>query len=102
MNCNTAIISLKKTIAKTPQMSYNEFMTATIALGQLQATITDYHWTSASPEFSGLLNAMLDKTGPSGADPDPDLTAAKTAARQLHAHVIDHTPLDPPVDGRIY
>jgi hypothetical protein len=77
-------------------------MPATIQIGPFRATITDYRWSSDTPELLALLNVLLDPTGPSGSDPNPDLTAAQNAANLLGGQIVAAEALDPPVEGRIY
>jgi hypothetical protein len=76
-------------------------VSATIRIGPLEATITDYRWTSADPSLEAALNAMLNPAGPSGADPNPDLTAAQDAVGRLGGVVVAaEAPAEEP-EGRI-
>lgn len=45
------------------------------------AVINKYRWVCADKAMENLLNAELHWAGPSGADPNPDHTAALTAAK---------------------
>lgn len=65
------------------------------------ATIKGYKWSGDNNVLVSLLNAMLDPAGPSGADPNPDLTAAQAAIDALGGEITraDETEY---VEGRIY
>lgn len=78
-------------------------MAATIdlGLGLSKATIDGYEWTSDDKIFEDLLNTMLDPYGPSGADPNPDLTAAQAAVKQIGGKIISFDEVEN-VPGRIY
>jgi len=77
-------------------------MSVTIQVLKERATIDGYRWTGADPSLVELLNAMLDQYGPSGADPNPDLTAAKVAAEELGGEIIDAGEPPEYVEGRVY
>jgi hypothetical protein len=81
-------------------MEYRD-MSATIKAGELTATIAGYKWTSENEEFARLLNAQLDPNGPSGADPNPDYTAAMRIAEYLGGRVIRFDAV-PYTDKRVY
>jgi hypothetical protein len=65
------------------------------------AIIDGYYWTARDPTVAALLNAMLEAAGPSGADPDPDRTAAQRAIAVLGGEILraDDAPFE---DGVIY
>ena len=72
-------------------------MSATVIIGGEKATIDGYEWTSDNQALEDLLNAMLDPLGPSGADPNPSLTAAQEAVKRLGGEVVrfDKPKFDP-------
>ena len=72
-------------------------MSATVAIGGERATIDGYEWTSDNQALEDLLNAMLDPLGPSGADPNPSMTAAQEAVKRLGGEVVrfDKPEFDP-------
>lgn len=72
-------------------------MSATVIIGGERATIDGYEWTSDNQALEDLLNAMLDPLGPSGADPNPSLTAAQEAVKRLGGEVVrfDKPKFDP-------
>jgi len=72
-------------------------MSATVIIGGERATIDGYEWTSDNQALEDLLNAMLDPLGPSGADPNPSLTAARSAVDRLSGEVVifDKPEFDP-------
>lgn len=73
-------------------------MSATIRImSDVEATIDGYEWTSDNQALEDLLNAMLDPLGPSGADPNPSLTAAQEAVKRLGGEVVrfDKPEFDP-------
>ena len=78
-------------------------MAATIDLetGQPTATIDGYEWTSDDKNLAEYLNTMLDPLGPSGADPNPDLTAAQEAVKELGGKVVLFDEVES-VPGRVY
>lgn len=53
-----------------------------------EATIQQYKWTAKDESFTRLLNSLLDPDGPSGSDPNPDLTAAREIAKLLDGEVV--------------
>jgi hypothetical protein len=63
-------------------------MAATIRIGDTEATIDGYEWSSDDKTLEKLLNLMLDPFGPSGADPNPDVTAARRIAARVGGEVI--------------
>lgn len=69
-------------------------MTAIIEVNGKRAVVKHYHWTSSDAELAELLNGMLDSVGPSGADPNPDETAARAAAEALGGRFISADPVD--------
>lgn len=71
-------------------------MSATIQVNGTKATITDYQWTSSDEDLMKTLNALLDPRGPSGADPNPDLTAAQAAIDRLGGELIRFDEIDTP------
>ena len=74
-------------------------MAVTVEIFHTTATIHGYRWTCADPTFEALLNSMLHPLGPSGADPDPDRTAAQAAIDEWGGQIIsaDELPYDPNV-----
>lgn len=76
-------------------------MSATVRIAGVEATIDGYVWTSDDATLAGLLNAMLDPTGPSGSDPAPDLHAAQAAVDVLRGEVVE-SELPGFVAGRVY
>lgn len=72
-------------------------MSATVIIGGEKATIDGYEWTSDNQALEDLLNAMLDPLGPSGADPNPSLTAARSAVDRFSGEVVifDKPEFDP-------
>ncbi|RYX80930.1 hypothetical protein EON83_26330 [bacterium] len=51
----------------------------------------NYKWYCESATVVELLNSTLHPHGPSGADPDPDYTAAKEAIRFYgHGEITEH------------
>lgn len=76
-------------------------MPATIRIGSNEATITDFQWTSSNKSLEALLNAYLDTSGPSGSDPNPDLTAAQAAVNRLGGQIISYENM-PYEEGRVY
>ena len=77
-------------------------MSATIAVQRQRATIDNYRWTGDSAALVELLNARLDPYGPSGADPNPDLSAAIRIADELGGEVVDRGKPPKYVRGRVY
>lgn len=73
-------------------------MAATVRIGDTEATIDGYRWTCEDKTLEKSLNLMLDPFGPSEADPDPDVTAARRIAARVGGEVIrenDVAPLPP-------
>ena len=65
------------------------------------AVIDGYQWRARDLHVAKMLNALLDPDGPSGADPDPDRTAAQAAIDKLGGKIIQAD--DPPFeDGTVY
>lgn len=73
----------------------------TVNIGGDIATIDGYEWQSTNEALQDLLNGMLDPLGPSGADPNPDLTAAQAAIAALGGKVTQADKTEY-VEGRIY
>lgn len=65
------------------------------------AEIKDYEWAGDNDALVDLLNAMLDSGGPSGADPNPNLTAAQAAISRLGGEILYADEVEY-VEGRIY
>jgi hypothetical protein len=66
-------------------------MPVTIRIFAQFATVKDYQWHCDDPEVQKSLNSTLHPDGPSGADPDPDYTAALTAMEMYgHGKIIEH------------
>ena len=76
-------------------------MSATINTHLGQATCTNYHWEADNETLAKYLNVLLDPNGPSGSDPNPDLTAARVAVNEIGAKIVDYDDLEA-VPGRIY
>jgi len=76
-------------------------MSATVKIGGILATITDYQWSSDNKQLQNLLNAALPETGPSGADPNPDHTAALNAIEAFGGEIVSFDEAEH-VSGRIY
>jgi len=76
-------------------------MSATIQIGLIEATVDGYRWECKEHWLKRVLNAMLDPHGPSGADPNPDLHAAREAVKVFGGQIVsyDETEYDP---GAIY
>lgn len=76
-------------------------MAAIVEINGDKAIIRDYKWSSSNRQLAEILNTMLDPLGPSGADPNPDGTAAEEAVRRLGGRVIsiDETESE---DGVVY
>lgn len=55
-------------------------MSAIVRIHGHEATIDGYRWRSDDKTLERLLNAHLHPLGPSGADPNPDGTAARRMA----------------------
>ena len=53
------------------------------------AVIQDGVWYGDDPSFNKLLRLISPEDGPSGADPQPDITEAYRVARLLGAKVIE-------------
>lgn len=54
-------------------------MSVSIEIGGVIATVNGYEWKCRSKPMEDWLNSLLDPLGPSGADPNPDLSAALEA-----------------------
>lgn len=61
-----------------------------IKIGDVEATIENYKWTSKDKRLENLLNTKLDPLGPSGADPYPDLTAARQVVDWLGGEIVEY------------
>jgi hypothetical protein len=79
-------------------------MSATIRIGNETATVNGGQWSSSNPNLAELLPLMDSPLGPSGADPDPDKTAAEAACSALGGEVVRATdrPAVPVVEGLTY
>jgi len=70
-----------------------------VKIGGIRAAIKDYEWLSKDKKLAKMLNAMLDPLGPSGADPYPDLMAARQAMERLGGEIVEYDkPTDYPGD----
>ncbi len=78
-------------------------MSAIIEVEGTKATVDGYKWTSEDEDLQRFLTLQLDPTGPSGADPNPDLHAAQNAVEVLGsgARLLDYEKM-PYVKGRVY
>jgi len=64
-----------------------------VTFAGIPATLQDYHWSCPElPNLERLLNAALPAGGPSPADPNPDLNAAKKAVAWLGGTITDPGP----------
>lgn len=74
-------------------------MAATVRIGGATATIDGYEWTTSNPTLKRMLDKLLDPNGPSGADPNPDHTAALAAIDKLGGTLVrfDEAEFDPNV-----
>lgn len=61
-----------------------------IKIGDTEATIENYEWSCKDKLLRQVLNGMLDPLGPSGADPYPDLTAAREAVAKLGGEIVEY------------
>ena len=69
-------------------------MSATAKIAGQGVVIDGYRWAGEDDALVGLLNAMLDPGGPSGADPNPDLHAAQAAVEALGGEVVSYDPTE--------
>ena len=67
----------------------------------VEATINEYQWACEDAVIEGLLQLMLDPSDPSGADPNPDATAAAAAVETLGGELISFDKTEY-VEGEIY
>lgn len=65
------------------------------------ATVAGGEWLCDDPLLLPLLNHLKPLDGPSGADPNPDLTLARAAVKRLGGHVVSFDPTEH-VPGRVY
>lgn len=54
-----------------------------VDFGGTIATINNYVWDCNDNALLDLLNSILDNSGPTGSDPDPDYTAAQVAIDEI-------------------
>lgn len=69
------------------------------------ATIEDVVWSCDDNQFEDFLNSMIDMIapfGPSGADPDPNHTAAIKVIKMLGSGKVTQRDEVDYVEGRIY
>lgn len=59
-----------------------------IQVGSDSASILHMEWTSANKELKRKLDGLLPDGGPSGADPNPDLTTALDAVDKLKGKLV--------------
>lgn len=77
-------------------------MSATIKIMNKNYTITDYKWSGQDEVVVAMLSSFIDPDGPSGADPNPDATAAQNVVDELAiAEMVRFDKLDY-VPGRVY
>ncbi|RYX80928.1 hypothetical protein EON83_26320 [bacterium] len=70
-------------------------MPVTIRIFGRIATVKNYQWHCEAPTILEFLNSTLHPHGPSGADPDPDYTAAQRAiALYGHGEIIEHIVIE--------
>ena len=69
-------------------------MPATVMIDGKEAMIKDYVWVSGDKELINMLNEILPLGGPSGADPNPDGTAAQEAVKVLGGKVLKIVPVE--------
>ena len=63
-----------------------------IRLGQNEAVIQDYRWTSSNKALEEHLNCLLDPGGPETSDPDHDLSAAQRVVRKYDGEMLEFDP----------
>lgn len=68
-------------------------MSAKVRIYGYEASISGLKWTCSNKPLEELLNSMREPLGPSGADPDPDYTAAMRAIEELGGELLEHKPL---------
>lgn len=73
-------------------------MAVKVRLGNFEATIENYRWTSPDARLAEALNARLNPSGPEASDPDPDHTAAQAAARDLDGVIVEADDEEPDTD----
>lgn len=77
-------------------------MSATIKIMNENYIITDYKWSGPDKVVVDMLNSFIDPEGPSGADPNPDATAAQNVVDKLAiAEMVRFDKLDY-VPDRVY
>ncbi len=76
-------------------------MYAIIEIHGIQAMLFEGRWSSSDAVFESLLNDMLDPDGPSGADPQPDVTEAERIAKELGGKVVEFE-FDESPEGLVY
>lgn len=69
-------------------------MSATIKMGEIEATINNYRWKSADKFIQRQLNSLLDPEGPWMSDPNPDYTAAQIAAEFTGGKVVSFDKIE--------
>jgi hypothetical protein len=52
-----------------------------VELGGILAAFEEGEWKCDDPSTKAVLDTLVDPEGPSGADPDPDMTMAEKAKR---------------------
>lgn len=76
-------------------------MSATIRIGDVEAQVDAWVWTSEEASLAAMLNAALPPFGPSGGDPNPDLTLAQQVAEALGGKLVRFDSV-PSLPGRVY
>ena len=76
-------------------------MSATVKIGNFEATIEDGKWSSENKLLLDIINLTLPFEGVPTSEPDPDKFLADLAIERLGGEIIKH---DKPeyVEGRIY
>lgn len=68
-----------------------------------EATCEHYEWTSEDAQVAEMLNRLRHRHGPSGNDPDPNLTLAQKALELFGVgEIIHHEPYKRPEGDLIY
>lgn len=82
-------------------------MSATIAIGLMRATVTNGVWSTnlvgdGNEVWITLLDRLRDPLGPSGADPNADLTLARRAVARYGGEVVEWTNPEQGPPGTVY
>lgn len=77
-------------------------MSATIKVGDLEATVDDGEWRSKNKDFAKTCDGAAWQIFPVEYEPDPDLAAATRAAKALGGTVIKSDTPEATRAGRVY